>query len=265
MTDTSTLVDICRTTAKELRSGERVYDYTRREADRLDHVVRWLDDREELPNDPKLWPCTLCEAEPLLPCFENRPDGYHYGRGFRISITQPGDDAELPPDANPGERCRPTVEVGPANAYRSRCLGCGHRSEPVRGENAATERAHDHAFPGWRELPIVLSPPHHDNAKKQAAVEAKWRADVARMLPDGWLDRAGPIRTLRGVHGTRHIPHRAPGGGYDMSAGVDPAAQRAYDAAVARREAARNSPLATPELEPESINVGQQYVLDFGV
>jgi hypothetical protein len=139
----------------------------------------------------------------------------------------------------------------------------------VSDENSAAELANDHAFPGWRELPVVPSPPHDDNPKKKAQAEAKWQALVDRMLPAGWLKQGGPIRTLRGVHGTRHVPGRAPGGGYDMSAGVDPAAQRAYDAAADRREQDAAAAASVEEVVDgrpvETVQVGDQYALDFGI
>ena len=46
--------------------------------------------------------------------------------------------------------------------------------------------------------------------------------DRRQMLPVGWLEAGGPIRTYRQPKGCRHVPGGAPGGGYDLSAGVDP-------------------------------------------
>ncbi|MGO9959336.1 MAG: DUF6349 family protein, partial [Solirubrobacteraceae bacterium] len=45
-----------------------------------------------------------------------------------------------------------------------------------------------------------------------------WVEKWAPLLPDGWLERGGPIRTRRERHATRHVPGRAPGGGYDLAA-----------------------------------------------
>ena len=87
------------------------------------------------------------------------------------------------------------------------------------GENAAVEDAHDHTHPGWRGLPVVERPPSAGAPSAHARALASWREQWEHLLPTGWLDRGGPIRTTRAAHGTRHVPGSAPGGGYDLSAG----------------------------------------------
>jgi hypothetical protein len=148
------------------------------------------------------------------------------GERFQVFITHPGDgfgsDHELGLDENPADRCLPTVEINRPeeghNVYRSRCLGCGHRGSERASENEASEGGQDHAFPGWRDLPVVASPPTGDGSPKQQAERmAKWVASVTPLLPQGWLERGGPIRTHRKSPGNRHVPSRAPGGGYDMA------------------------------------------------
>jgi len=37
------------------------------------------------------------------------------------------------------------------------------------------------------------------------------------VLPAGWLEMGGPIRTHRSAPANRHVPGRAPGGGYDLA------------------------------------------------
>lgn len=69
------------------------------------------------------------------------------------------------------------------------------------------EAWHDHAMPGWRDLPVRPS------GLKAAALEAWLDA-----YPSGWKRPGAPIRTVRDPHGTRHVPGRSPWGGYDLAA-----------------------------------------------
>ena len=77
------------------------------------------------------------------------------------------------------------------------------------------EAWHDHAFPGWRQLPIL---------------PAKLRGQMGnrKMTPklEQWLDAnyppefrvpGAPILTDRGGSGTRHVPEYSPYGGFDLS------------------------------------------------
>jgi hypothetical protein len=155
---------------------------------------------------------------------------------WSIAITQPG-DRHLGKEATPQTRlCTPTV-LGchwlPGEAeeywsmkdhlgYRGACLGCGWVSEqPRRGrsaENLAVEDAHDHTHSGWREIPVLAIPPQLEAPASYARLVARWPEQWAHLLPEGWLERGGPIRTHRTAPGNRHVPHRAPGGGYDLAA-----------------------------------------------
>jgi hypothetical protein len=158
---------------------------------------------------------------------------------WEIHITCPGArlGSSRDQDVRPAD-CTPTVlssdtrstrgrDVDDAGDlyYRGACLYCAWVSSQVhrlweRGENGAAEDANDHAFPGWRDLAIVGALPQDGGGAGQAKAVAAWRQRWEPLLPAGWLDRGGPIRTLRAMYGTRHVPGRAPGGGYDMSAGV---------------------------------------------
>jgi hypothetical protein len=108
---------------------------------------------------------------------------------------------------------------------RGICLGCGW-SGPIRhpeagGEHVAVEDAHDHAFPGWRDLPVVPKRPEWGESKAARKAMQTWAARLAQVYPVGWLERGGPIRTDRGPIGsigTRHVPEVAGYGGYDLSA-----------------------------------------------
>jgi hypothetical protein len=151
-------------------------------------------------------------------------------QSWGIFITHPG--GGYSDVASPGrwKACTPTVlsrDTGNRDAhlaYRGACLGCGWVS-PNRhligqgGENAAVEDAHDHTHPGWRDLLVIQPPPSCDAPSAHARALASWREQWEHLLPTGWLDHGGPIRTARLARGTRHVPGRAPGGGYDLSAG----------------------------------------------
>lgn len=87
-------------------------------------------------------------------------------------------------------------------------------------ENSAVEGWHDHAFPGWRELPIV--PARLRDAEKIGLSKAakKWVEDH---YPKSMQIVGGPVITERRSMGTRHVPGRSPWGGYDIShTAVDP-------------------------------------------
>lgn len=99
--------------------------------------------------------------------------------------------------------------------YRGACrrAGCAWEGPPRDGldaENPAAEDALDHAWPGWRDLPVL------DRSPDDKKAAARWLERVTAAHPAGWLDAGGPIRTWRTGLGNRHVPGRAPGGGYDV-------------------------------------------------
>lgn len=98
--------------------------------------------------------------------------------------------------------------------YRHLCT-CGHVDTPRAGENPAAEDAMDHAWPGWRDLPILAS-----SMPQERKQQTRWVEDVTSAYPDGWLQAGGPVRTARGRMGTRHVPGRTPFNGYDMGVTV---------------------------------------------
>ncbi len=106
--------------------------------------------------------------------------------------------------------------------YRGACLGCGWVSDQAQrgreAENLAVEDAHDHTHPGWREIPVVGAPPSLDSPTSHKQLVARWYQRWGHLLPEGWLDRGGPVRTARSPIAGRHVPGRAPGGGYDLAA-----------------------------------------------
>ncbi|MEV0149756.1 MULTISPECIES: DUF6349 family protein [unclassified Nonomuraea] len=94
--------------------------------------------------------------------------------------------------------------------YRGGCLGCGWEGETRARNGDAIEDAHDHAWPGWRDLPAVQRPKSNYE---------RWLVQVKRAYPPGWLEAGGPIITVRpDSRFGRHLPGKAPGGGYDLAA-----------------------------------------------
>ena len=92
-------------------------------------------------------------------------------------------------------------------------------------DQAAIEAWHDHAMPGWRDLPTFpakLARALSFGDKKRTAAARTWAVDN---YPPVWQVPGAPILTLRPGHGTRHVPARSPFGGYDLCIGaVDEAA-----------------------------------------
>ncbi len=159
---------------------------------------------------------------------------------WTIAITHPGgglmdDEPPQRPDAKRGHLCTPTVlscHWLPAEGedywtmqdhlgFRGACLTCGWVGPPrrdARAENLAVEDAHDHSHPGWREIPVLPAPPSMETPTSYKQLVARWYERWGHLLPEGWLDRGGPVRTARSASASRHVAGRAPGGGYDLAA-----------------------------------------------
>lgn len=87
-------------------------------------------------------------------------------------------------------------------------------------ENDAVEMWHDHALPGWRELPIVPSRLRMMDKDGLSKAAKKW---IGEHYPKSMQVPGAPIITERRPYGTRHVPNRSPWGGYDLShTAVDP-------------------------------------------
>lgn len=126
----------------------------------------------------------------------------------------------------PTERCQPTVLSADLRCdcdrydecscmgklmYRGACRHCDWEGEPHDEENAAAEDACDHAWPGWRDVPVVPGVP--EERKRRAT----WVEQTVEIYPTDWLEDGGPIRTARRRGGHRHVPGRTPFGGYDLA------------------------------------------------
>jgi hypothetical protein len=87
-------------------------------------------------------------------------------------------------------------------------------------ENEAVEMWHDHALPGWRDLPIVPSRLRMMDKDSLSKSAKQW---IAEHYPKSMQVPGAPIITERRPYGTRHVPGRSPWGGYDLShTAVDP-------------------------------------------
>lgn len=87
-------------------------------------------------------------------------------------------------------------------------------------ENGVVEMWHDHALPGWRQLPVVPSRLRMMDKDGLSEAAKKW---IVEHYPQSRQVLGAPIITERHPYGTRHVPGRSPGGGYDLShTAVDP-------------------------------------------
>lgn len=101
-------------------------------------------------------------------------------------------------------------------------------------ESEAVEAWHDHAVPGWRELPVVPFEIRVRDDKGFTKLARKW---LEVHYPPQAQFAGAPIITERTPHGTRHVPGGSPWGGYDLSSTALTAAQGEDRAETMRREA----------------------------
>ncbi|MFZ2749523.1 MAG: DUF6349 family protein [Propioniciclava sp.] len=82
------------------------------------------------------------------------------------------------------------------------------------GESEAVEAWHDHAVPGWRELPVMPFEIRVRDEKGFTKLARKW---IEVHYPPHMQIPGAPIITERSPLGTRHVPGGSPCGGYDLS------------------------------------------------
>lgn len=103
--------------------------------------------------------------------------------------------------------------------YQAICRPCRwHYIAP--DENKVVEAWHDHAMPGWRDLPLFT------RRTLGGSRDAKSRAWVDDHYPAEWKFPGVPILTLRTPGGTRHVDHYSPLDGFDLCVGVHETGQR---------------------------------------
>lgn len=89
-------------------------------------------------------------------------------------------------------------------------------------ESEVVEAWHDHAVPGWRELPVVPAEVRVRDEKGLTALARKW---IEVHYPEDMQVPGAPIVTERQPNATRHVAGYSPWGGYDLSStavGVSP-------------------------------------------
>ena len=99
--------------------------------------------------------------------------------------------------------------------HRAQCEPCEWVA--VGDENTVVETWHDHAWPGWRDLPVMPLktgefPDTHARRRQRWASEHQ---------PAAWQAYGAPIRTAREGHATRHVEAKSPWKGYDLAAAED--------------------------------------------
>ena len=115
------------------------------------------------------------------------------------------------------------------------CEPCAWQSD-AGGESDAVEAWHDHAVPGWRELPVVPRQVRVRSESGLTKVALRW---IEQRYPSHSQVPGAPIITERESYGTRHVPGYSPWGGYDLSATALDRPARTPAGRVARREPSR--------------------------
>jgi hypothetical protein len=77
--------------------------------------------------------------------------------------------------------------------YIATCLTCGWVNGGHDRENGATEAAMDHAWPGWRTLPVTAKP----QMQVPESQLRRWYQSAVDVYPPGWIEAGGPVRTWR--------------------------------------------------------------------
>jgi hypothetical protein len=94
------------------------------------------------------------------------------------------------------------------------CDGCSWHH--IGTESQAVEAWHDHAFPGWRDLPMF--PVKLRGQMGSRELTAKRKAWLNANYPIEFRTPLAPILTSRQKFGHRHVPGYSPYGGFDLAA-----------------------------------------------
>ena len=98
--------------------------------------------------------------------------------------------------------------------YQANCPRCRwHQISP--SETAVVEAWHDHAMPGWRDLPTMPATlTKHDAPRQATQRRLGW---IQTTYPAEWQFAGAPALTARTGHATRPVAGRSPLGGYDLA------------------------------------------------
>lgn len=129
-----------------------------------------------------------------------------------------GDHEMVLMDVDGGRECPPGHDHGadplPRKLmYQAICAPCRwHEIGEV--SNAVIDAWHDHAMPGWRDLPVFPLALSRAETRQQKAAAMAW---ITKNYPAEWQQPGVPVRTTREPNGTRHVSGRSPLGGYDLA------------------------------------------------
>lgn len=102
--------------------------------------------------------------------------------------------------------------------YRAACEPCGWSSDVLDDDHAVVAAWHDHAWPGWRDLPVVdRRPSGAADAREDSKRGARWVEKVESQYPAGWGRPGAPVVTARADGATRDMPNGSPWGGFDLA------------------------------------------------
>lgn len=93
--------------------------------------------------------------------------------------------------------------------YQAICPTCRWH-DIAASERAVVEAWHDHAWPGWRDLPIA------PGSLVRGGASRRLREWVDDHYPSQWRRGGAPILSERDAGGTRPVPGRSPFRGYDL-------------------------------------------------
>lgn len=117
----------------------------------------------------------------------------------------------------PGRRCQCVGDI----TTQIICAVCSFHH--IGTESEGVEAWHDHAFPGWRDLPIL--PAKLRGTMGGTKMTPKLEEWFEANYPAEFRIPGAPILTTREKFGTRSVPGYSPFGGYDLSAGTNEADQ----------------------------------------
>lgn len=121
------------------------------------------------------------------------------------------DDYDHRPRFQQGKVC---LCVG-GHVYRAVCE-CRWVSPIGRAEAETVVAWHDHAWPGWRELPVVPeSVERRDEKGRPTKALLAW---VEANVPEEWQRPGAPLVSERESLATRCVPGYSPWGGWDIAA-----------------------------------------------
>lgn len=145
--------------------------------------------------------------------------------------------------------------------YQAVCEPCEWH-QITTGENTAVESWHDHAIPGWRDLPIV---PARIPISDGAGLTETARAWILEHYPPSMQFTGAPIISERSSIGTRHVAGRSPWGGYDLSQTALPPQRRLTSPAPATkrpRRAVTTRAVTTRAVDPSVQSLPPQEVAE---